>query len=199
MKVIILNGPPGSGKDAVGGALNTKLTWDFGFKSDVIKFATGLKEALSSIFYLVDDEYKTFFESKEKDKPQERFFGRVPREILISLSEDWAKKQFGAGIFGKTLGKYIKYENELFFNDPYDFIVITDCGFNEELEGFFEWVSPEDCYLYNLHRDGTSFKNDSRNYVKSDKVLLNKDLHNNGTIEDVLKEILQDLNLNAQL
>lgn len=188
MKIVLFNGAPRSGKDAVAKELFLTLHFGYGFNVWRYKFASAIKNPIKAMFNLTEEEFEKYFESPEKDKPQERFFGKTPRAVLISFSEEWAKPLFGKRIFGQIAGQTISQKNN-------DVIVISDCGFQEELDGLFEYIGPKNCIIYRLERKGASYAalGDSRKYIHDSSVLLNKPLDNNRPLCEVVKDVLTDL------
>lgn len=185
MKIVLFNGPPGSGKDRIAKDLCAYLEAQ-DYYVDYYKFAWAIKKPIQTMFNLSDDEYQKYFESPEKDKPQTRFFGQIPRKVLISFSETWAKVIFGNQVFGKIAGQLLSDKGE-------DVIVISDCGFIEELEGLWEYIGPKNCLIYRLKRDNTTYENDSRSYIMTSMVLVNRELNNNGKPHDCVEAIVKDL------
>ena len=158
MKVVCLNGPPRSGKDTVGEMMKTMSSYDI----RVLKFAEPLKLAAHAISSLLHGEEKV--ESMEfytdlKDEPNLDFFGATPRQAYISLSEDYCKKLFGEDIFGVAMAKKLKKMVQL---GPPDIVVITDCGFQEEVDLVKDMF---DTMVVRIERDGCSYESDSRNYL----------------------------------
>lgn len=181
-KFIVLNGPPKSGKDTIGQALYAELTFR-GVKVKREKFASPIKDAVAAFLGLTEVERTMYFENPEvKDHPSRVFFNKTPRQVLISFSEDWVKQKFGAEAFGYLL----KLRTE---DLPDDYIVVTDCGFDVELNPF----DVTDIAVVRLHRDGCSYKNDSRGYITRDDIF-SFDVKNNNEPEHIAQAILWKLN-----
>jgi hypothetical protein len=184
---IIFNGPPKSGKDTVGNACH-KLLMNEGVNCVKEKFAKPLKDAVAAFLSLTDEEREYFFENpKAKDTPSERFFGSTPRQMLISFSEDWAKK-YGKDVFGKLMLERTK-------NLARDVVVITDCGFREELIPILT-KTYSGFYLIRLKREGTSFEGDSRSYMQpiydeESGLSLTYDVTNDKDAFEVAREVLE--------
>ncbi len=164
-KILLVNGPPDSGKDTVG-RLMKELVHD----CRTVKMSRPLKCGAAALFYalhgyleecngmipgaLLDDAY---YEDK-KDKPLPRFFNKTFREVLKSLSEDWIKKQFGEDFFGKLLAPKIE-------RMPEQYIVVTDSGFEAEALPLIDAFGVENITLLRLGRVGCNFRKDSRGYI----------------------------------
>lgn len=194
MKVVLFNGPPGSGKDTLAKELNVELGL-YEKKAICHKFAFAIKKPLKEMFNLSDEEYDFYFESPEKDKPQAKFDFKTPREVLISFSEKWAKPLFGQDIFGKIAGQYI--------TDKYlkskDFVIFSDCGFNEEVKGLTKYVGSANVMVFSILREGYHFSNDSRKIINSNDAGVQVFIvENNKTPIEVIRErvlpVLEEFN-----
>ena len=179
-KYVILNGPPKSGKDTIGRLINFALA-SSGRQSIIDKFAEPLKAAASAIFCLTHAERLHYFENPVvKDHPSKRFLGKTPRQVLISLSEDWFKPTFGKDVFGRLMIQRTAHLE--------GFTVITDCGFDEELEPF----DKTDIAVVRLHRSGCNYANDSRSYIRRDDIFV-FDVDNNDIPEYVAEGVTDKL------
>ena len=98
----------------------------------IAKFASVLKTAAHAVVAILGNAGKVLpqdhFEN-DKDEPSEECFGAKPRDVYIKLSEDFCKPLFGKKIFGKVMEKQMK---DLLAAST-DHVVITDCGFAEEV------------------------------------------------------------------
>lgn len=191
--VIILNGPPGSGKDAIAQMLKVKCSY---IHMEMKKRLHELAIAMSGISkYQWHQRYR---DRELKDTPWELLPRHIElghksendwrymtqREYMIYVSEEVMKPAFGKTYFGeaalKELNKY-KYQNFKF--------VFSDGGFPEELEVLS--AAPEyKIIIVHLYREGCDFSNDSRNYVEWPGVKITK-VYNNKTLEDACKTIAQ--------
>lgn len=154
MKVIVLNGPPRSGKDTLANVLcNHDKSY---IKSSL---ATPLKQACRHFFGLTEDQFKTV-EGKMKDTAMPIFFDKSWRDVVISMGEDYFKPTFGHGVFGRIL--YNRYINSPLNGKN---IVIPDLGFRQEFEELIDAFGKENVHLIRLARPGCSFEIDSRDYV----------------------------------
>lgn len=160
-KILILNGPPNSGKDVIA---NEMVRRDPRIVHR--KFATPLKEMTHKMLGItqtpaelddVKDEYNIRIITGLVEEPLRASVISL-REAYIRMSEKVIKPQFGNNIFG-TLST-----NAIEDNDD-EFTVFSDGGFPEEmlkLTARFGW---ENVKIVHLYRDGTSFEGDSRGYV----------------------------------
>ena len=147
-KIILFNAPPKSGKDLFG----LKLAAYLG--ADVKTFKHPLKE-MAAVLTGTYDLWFTDDYDKLKDTKMDECYGLTPREMLIKISEDMVKPQFGNDFFGQNLGRRITE----------DVTIITDSGFQEELTPLVNKFGAENILIYQLHRPGYTFKGDSRSYL----------------------------------
>ena len=157
--MIILNGPPGSGKDTVGGILLQKLDgYHVEFKEALITLYDAVVAGTRKVTKgrsLITVRVPQWFEA-DKDIPQKALKGKTPRQEIIRLSEEWAKPIFGDDVFGRAvLNRTRKSVHNGWF-------VCTDGGFRAEIEPILESMT---VYIAQIEREGCTFENDSRSYV----------------------------------
>lgn len=178
-KIIILNGAPSSGKDTIAGYLRDRLNFtQMEVKSELFDIATMLS-GISSVdwFNRYDDR-----ENNLKEVSWDRLGGLSQREFLIKISEDWMKPVFGKDVFAKKLRDRIKS------SDGKEF-VISDSGFQKEVDILVDEFGEENVYLARLHRDGCAFSNDSRGYLNHKYELdFNNNKHPPNTAQMILVE-----------
>lgn len=152
-KVIILNAPPGAGKDTIGALLEQTA------RQHVVKMS--FKEPMFNIALamLGKNLYRKFLaaydDREQKEKPQLFLNGKTPREFMIWISESVIKPQFGNKYFGVLFARKA-------VEMPYS-IICTDGGFPDEIKpliGAGLYV-----HICRLHRDGYTFEGDSRDYI----------------------------------
>lgn len=170
-KVILLNGPPGSGKDLSGIILRNMLQFkkpngDLAsppFRPVTMKFADPLKQAAHALFGIPFscEHYEKEHGNEWKNKPQVEFYGRTPREVYISLSEEFVKEKFDTSFFGRVAFRRVKLDKQ---NNVF---IFTDSGFVDEAVPIISAFGIDNVLLIELSRDGCSFANDSRGYVGS--------------------------------
>lgn len=172
IKVVLLNGPKHSGKTTLGKAVTKLLQranpdlWvsNFGFADD-------LKKATHAALGMYNIPFD-FFENRKDDKLDE-FFGLSPREAYIAHSEVYMKQVYGQNIFAKLAhGKIIQIHNaNVETTNPQhegrSLFIMTDCGFQIEIETFCDLFGGANVLLVHLHRDGKNFAGDSRGYVST--------------------------------
>jgi len=160
MRAILLNGPPLSGKDTIGRRLAMQLA-ACGYKTGLEKMATPIRQAALT----------TFPHTLETDDDVERLKNKsvfphlnnqtTLRSWMIAYSEKLMKPLFGEQIFGHMLVDRI-YINMC----DCDFVVVTDCGFEDEVIPLRAWLGDDRIYLCHLHRTGYNFEGDSRSYIE---------------------------------
>jgi len=191
-KVIIFNGPPRSGKDT-SAAISMRFLESIGKDSFFYRFAFPLKQATHALFGIKTPLDNSEYFDNCKDLPNEAFLGGTPRQAYINMSEKMVKPFYGKYFFGRVAIKSIEKMKQG-VSDPV--IVTPDGGFDIEVDCLAKAYGSENILVVHLYRDGTSFANDSRSYVKIPGVPFAM-LKNNGTLSDleqsvhtVLKEFL---------
>lgn len=158
-KVIILNGPPGCGKDT----LATHILHHYSRFPACIDIATvkaGLFEEVYEHFGIYTQEQKEIIQEAAssrvlKEEPHFLLSGMSPRQALIHVSEDICKPMYGNSYFGELAAQRI--------HDLYSEVVIfSDGGFIEEVSALAE---ENEVYVIGLHGRG-DFEGDSRSYLK---------------------------------
>lgn len=171
--LILLNGPPRSGKDTAGRILHGVLGYP------LHKFTEPMDRALPSFFGIIPERW-AYLREHAKDKSCPELGGRLPREVLISFSETWAKPLFGRDIFGQLMRRTLQGQPA----------ILTDCGFRREVECVVPDYPPEEVLLLRTQRPGCTFSKDSRAYITlADLGVQEIDLENNGTLEEFSAQI----------
>jgi hypothetical protein len=199
MLAIILNGPIGSGKDAIADLLAerfnrvNKLQFKDALYRESYLWLSGRLAAFCGVF--VPDLTTwvglcTKRETKEvkclplgiafslESNPKD--FGHKmwsPRMVLQHVSENVVKPMKGADAFGEMAVKELK---DGFFN------IFSDGGFIDEIE-----VIAQCCptLVVNLYREGCSFEGDSRSYVTNSSAVTVK-VVNDGSLDQAASRIL---------
>lgn len=179
MKILLVNGPPGSGKDSVYYMLSS-------IRNRVVreKFSVPLYMAAALKIGVVSIKEVEALKGSDKD----------PREAMINLSERFIKPEFGNGFFGAGCACECM---KIALFDTADLVVVTDAGFRQEVRAFCEMLEmcapgKFEVHLWTMIRPGTSFSGDSRERLGPDimDAGLVKDyrvIHNNKSL-DCLKE-----------
>ena len=180
MKIILLNGPPKSGKSTVSRLIEV-------IRRDVIpmSFAAPLRKMAERLFLLTDEDLTLYKDSglcgfdEAFSDALSRF---TPRGLLIALSENFAKPTFGKDFFGRLMASKIGRRLDL-ENDP--LFVIDDYGFIEEAQVLVARFGRGAVKHVHVLRLGTDFENDSRSYWRFDVKGPDYVLRNNGTLDDL--------------
>lgn len=157
--IIILNGPPGCGKDTIANALRD----GHGFASTCFKY--DLYKEVASYYGLPLRAVTSRNEDRAlKEVPWRD--GLSVRQMLIHVSEQVCKPTHGRDYFGLLAAGRLAQLKEA---SPLARVVFSDGGFIEEVEAI------EGAVVVRLNRHGFSFTGDSRSYLyprRSGDVLL---------------------------
>jgi hypothetical protein len=155
---LILNGPPGVGKDTL-----ADLIVSYGFDKHIFKQALYVETAKYWGVDLAEFTYQATHRTlKELPwKPLEWSTGAdcSPRQALIYVSEQIIKPTKGKTFFGRQAATACQEAES-------EFTVFSDGGFYAELDpiiGTFREVA-----VIRLHREGFNFDGDSRDYLYPD-------------------------------
>lgn len=175
-KIILLNAPPGAGKDLAAMYLCQALNGTHQQFKESLYEAThehyGLKEA--------GLDYDVYTNRERKDKPM-LIFGHIsPRQALIHISEDVIKPIKGKAYLGQMAAQRLQ--------DGWN--VFSDSGFYEEALPLVQAVGAENLYIIQFSREGCSFEGDSRKYIDIPPGCHHLVTLNNGLIQDLIIDIL---------
>jgi len=168
--VVFVNGPPRSGKDTFAGQLREILSVSMmarraGMVPIPMKFAEPIKSGVRAAFALSSNQAMADFETPAKDVPSPRYYGKTPREVLISFSEHWLKPAFGNNIFGRLALHRMERQATSY---PEAVFIFSDSGFQSEFAvvyDAFKAVNNFRMYGIHMHREGCTFAGDSRSYI----------------------------------
>ena len=159
MRLILLNGPPRSGKDTAATAIIGANIPYFGRQAPVrFGMAQHLKEATHALYGHPDRRFDYYEETK--DIPNADFFGLTPRQAYIAVSEKLMKPLHGEDVFGRI---YVRRIKTLFATC----IIAPDAGFAAEWNPVIAEYGAENLLLIQVYADkrGKTFKGDSRSYI----------------------------------
>lgn len=182
-RVVFLNGPPGCGKDAVASHLVPYLS----FHS--MKFAAPLKRMVAGLLDLdlftiekyKNDEFSLLCRETEIENGTfgSRLFSYGEKDTIrrlhIRISEEFLKPIYGDTFLGRLAAREL-------LRSSYTLAVFTDSGFDREADPIIRKVARENTILIRLHRDGCTFKGDSRSYLPDNLAGATRDIENNGHI-----------------
>jgi len=181
-EIIFINGPPESGKDALGDYLNKKESFiRYKFASPLVSMAQVLSD------YAKTGEFDT---SREWKNSNVIGTNKTNRELMIALSENAIKPLLGKDYLGisaaRSIHEELSFLNQLPIATNGFSYVVTDAGFLEEVEACIDCLPDFKATIWRLHRDGCTFEGDSRSYVTIDNPKVkNFDIYNNGSLQDL--------------
>jgi len=201
MKIILLNGCPGSGKSEVF-KIMAKRRAGTNQIIEEMKFAKPLDDIARGLLPPMSDG--EFMKWREPQKEQPLIIDgydttTTMRKLLIGISEDLIKPQFGDTYFGKVAVTKVLQRIEALTDTewqcPNNALVFTDSGFQAEYDVFKQAMDKHHIptQLIQIHRPEKSFDGDSREYVYDKQVwqLLNEEDLNGltRTVYDMMDEI----------
>lgn len=185
-KIVILNGPPKSGKDTIYEVLDNYSSFKHKeFKAGlypIVAGIIGMDLAKFMQLYLTDRNWKETF----------TFLGFTIRELMIFASEVVMKPKFGKAVFGNLAANSIS-EAEFLHKG----ILFTDGGFIEELAPLADKFGVENIIVVRLHRAGYTFGGDSRAYLTKDMLgnIPSFDFYNTqDNVSEMVKVFTEQLN-----
>jgi hypothetical protein len=172
-KIILLNGPPSSGKDTAAkhirdwyhGQRDMSDQEQWNNRCALDRMSMPIKRAFAGTMSLpidADGNCQPWESKKEEVIPE---FGISYRQWQIDFSESFLKK-YDEAIFGTLLSTRIERR---FAKGIANLVVIPDCGFKIEIETLYANFDPKDILLVRCHRNGFNFVGDSRSYVRAPK------------------------------
>ena len=173
-KIVLLNGPPGCGKDTLADALEMA-------SEDVnrVSFKDPLYDLMCAIYGIKIGELLSIsYDRVLKEQPLSVFGGLSYREAIIKVSEEVIKPNYGEAFFGRSAAKRIV---------PGCVNVFSDSGFMEEVTPLFKVVPWAEVLLVRIHKRGT-FEGDSRGYLDPNEFHMTVDIDNNNTEAVFIKE-----------
>lgn len=186
MKFLLLNGPPGAGKDAFA----AEVKRHFQHRVGVEKFSAPLKKGLAGVFALTPEQLAEVEASKEaKAVPRSYLLGMTWRDAQIWLSEKVMKPTFGNQVFGDLLVQRLRRGS---CGPGVELVVISDSGFSEEAEVLRQAFGVENIHVIELHRPGHDFLGDSRSYWSDGAKLRwqRQEVHNSGGLHHLHQSAL---------
>lgn len=149
MKILLLCGPPGAGKDLIGRELQVLLP--------------GLPMLLKFAQPIVDFLFRNYgiqMEMDGKDSPHRKLHGKTPRQVAIAYSEKFCKPLFGIDYFGRLA----LAEVERLQSFGAETVILTDSGFVHEAAVLLQHYGPQNIRVVHISRPGKSFEGDSRSH-----------------------------------
>ncbi len=188
MKILLINGPPKSGKDTLARMLENALMEDTSMPiCHFERFSMPIKRAFAGTMGIGIDNYGNVKGDWEdiKDQPHPLLIGKSYRQWQIDFSESFMKPLYGLDVFGRLFCARLSiYEGE--WDRKYQLepvIVVPDSGFQIEIDSIKKYLPSASYKLIRLHRPGTNFNKDSRSYLDDPSAI---DIHNNGSLQNLL-------------
>ena len=150
--IILLNGPPGCGKDTAAEFIKKRLN------CREYKFSAPLKSALRELLSIDSDRWSQLLAYGAKDEPLLPQ-GVSIRQALIKLSEEYLKPMLGQDIFGHIAVRRMKRMVSA------SHIVVSDIGFTQEVVPVLDEFTVKRIRILQISRTHCTFKDDSREYI----------------------------------
>lgn len=180
--VVILNGPPGCGKDTIANSWLEKTLGNDEFRPHVKAFKEPMYRVAAAALGLPLHEFMELYNDREwKEHNRPEWGGKSVRDLMIATSESYLKPMFGETCMGKLAVSSIQQR----IPSQNDVIVFSDGGFKaevEELEKHFH------VRVVQILRDGCSFEGDSRSYIEGTN-LPTYLLFNDCSVEEAVEDL----------
>lgn len=160
MKLVLLNGPPRSGKDFAMRALRTHFSPRLTFRHD--KFSMPIKLAFAALMqhHIDPDGNVDYYEANKGEKMST--LGISYRQWQIDFSEKFMKPLYGPDIFA-----HLFLDRQELRKTAADYLcVVSDCGFQTECEAVLRNWNTNDVLLIRIFRQDCTFAGDSRETVR---------------------------------
>ena len=181
MHVVVFNGPPYCGKDTL-----ARMLADY-IESHGIS-APAKEESLSLplrhvAYAMVGETYNDASYAAFKETPFVEFGNHTGRQLMIDVSESFLKQVYGE----KIMAQMLVARNSAWL-DTDGVLLIRDGGFQIEINALLDEVIADNIYVVQIHRDGCSFDNDSREWVRHPNSARMTQVWNNGSLDDLRTE-----------
>jgi len=147
---VLLNGPPGCGKDTL-----ANLLAEHGFHHH--RYKEQLYTDTANYYGVPVEEFRRWATDRILKELVHRALGVSPREAMIHVSESVFKPRYGNAYFGHAAAQRCVQQRS-------GLAVFSDSGFAEEvtpMQALYDHV-----VVFRLHREGFTFGSDSRRYLQ---------------------------------
>lgn len=180
MKMIVLNGPPRSGKDTFLKLLKAVFMDDLPTDTFIpFSYKWVLCEGVAQRYNVSPQTiWDLNADTTKKDKPKKLFGGKSVRQCLIYESEEVIKKELGEnGVAIKTFENLKKHVYSLNIDLEKCVLISPDGGFESEMNCAMEFfgLKRSDIMLIQFQRDGCTFDGDSRSFLSNPDMVIQND------------------------
>jgi ATPase family associated with various cellular activities (AAA) len=179
MKIIMLNGPPGSGKTLAVRALSAALE-----KVRVYAMKAPMVEAIKAMYGLTDQQWEQLDEHPTKDKITPVLLGSTAREVQISMFINYLRETHGEDALGKLAVLALR-------SSIMRYVIIDGVGREAEVHPLIKHFHASQCLLLKFYREGYSFDGDVRSYIDLENYgVTTVDVHNNSEKEVFCEHVI---------
>lgn len=191
--IILLNGPPGSGKDTAAGLLKSHPATEK-YVRRIDRMSMPLKRTICSWLNEACDVFGNTRLEATKDEPNPMLLGKSYRQAQINLST-YMKSELGNECFGAMLIRRIyEFEDSLPATTTKPILtLVPDSGFMEETIPVVQWFGFDRVFLVRIHRPGYTFERDSRSYLPDIPMVKSFDVQNDGDIRKFASDLVSTL------
>jgi hypothetical protein len=150
--VIILNGPPGCGKDTIAAELALRHPF---VEQHEMKWS--VYRAVAKELFVEPEEFEWRARDRKLKEVPHYWYNKSPRALMIATSEDLIKPMFGNEHFGRQAAERVTASSA-------EVCVFSDGGFKEELWPLLD--AGHKVIVLRLYREGFDFAGDSRKYLR---------------------------------
>jgi hypothetical protein len=184
MYIVGFNGPPRSGKDTMAAMLADHMDQQgCTIPVRLVHLSSPLRHIAYSMVNWPCSADGDGFEGENyaefKSTRFELFGGRTGRQLMIDVSESFLKPVYGPDVMAWILMNSLRNFSGL--------ALVTDTGFQIEADYIAAQAGLANFYAVQIHRDGATFEDDSREWVRNPGGGIA--MHpNNGSLDDLRTE-----------
>lgn len=167
MQWVLINGPPGCGKDTLVNGLAAYIQFMH------LKVSSPLKRMLAAMLNV-----DTRWIEENKDEKVKLLGNITVRQALIDMSEKYMKPLYGEDVMGRIASDVGRYSASRL-------TITSDSGFTVESERIIYNAGKINCIIIRVHRDGCTFDGDSRGWMP-DGLCWTYDIYNDTTKDQLV-------------